>query len=727
MLVSYRWLSELTGVTEPAEQVAERLVQAGFEVERLQEVEVKVEVDSPASRDVVMDVSITPNRPDCLGHVGLARELAVLTGTSLSLPTGKAGWIEHPPQGQSTVRIEIADSDRCGRYATVHIQGVRVAPSPVWMQSRLQALGIRPINNVVDCTNYVLLEWGYPTHAFDFHRLKDRLVSVRRAVEGESMHTLDGQRRTLTTDDLLICDGAGPVAIAGVMGGATSEVTDNTTELLLECAYFDPRSVRRTSRRLGLHTEASHRFERGVDPLAVRPVLERLATLIAEVSHPEQAGQGGANRCAMTWAESSPVHVEPSQLRLRHSRLERKVGRSYSVHEVQDTLRGLGCELSPVGVGAASEPAAWSVLAPSWRTDLKREDDLIEEVARVLGYGTIEPVLPAVVGTEREASASFSFLRSLKLSSIAAGLHEAINYSFVSPEHANSPAFAAMGGATGERKTAVLSNPLSEERSVMRTSLLPGLLQNVQRAERHQVTQASLFELARVFFVGDDGAPCEQWNWAAVWMGPRGHWLGQPAAADFYDMKNVVQSVVAMLGAGAPASAVQTVYSPEEIEKRGCVHPARAALIRVGEHTVGCLGELHPDVQQAFDLSSSVMIAELHVAELQRALGELSECRAPLELPKYPAVLRDVSLVVPELVQAGQLVQVVREVQDSRVQDVRVVDVYQGVPIDPSKKSVTLRVSYRDATRTLRDSDVDALHGSLLQRLQSAIGSLQSA
>ena len=666
--------------------------------------------DALALEDIVFEIGLTPNRPDCLGHIGIARELGAALGVPLRLPVAKAprvlratGLKPAAPlqpvalfEGQGTgeaiaaVPLSIADTQRCPRYAAASIEGVRVGPSPFWLRYRLHVLGLRPINSVVDVTNLVLLEWGYPTHAFDLALVRGPSIHVRTAEAGERIETLDGVTRALTADDLLICDAERPLAVAGVMGGQESGVRDDTQRVLVETAYFEPRSVRRTSRRLGLHTDASHRFERGVDPRAVPAVLARVVSLICEIAGGETSASA-QEICAAAFTASA--------ITLRAVRLEALLGASIPLPRAAEILTALGCDVR-------ADADTLSVQAPTFRPDLTREEDLIEEVARVWGYDRIPTEVPSVRPSVEAVAPLTGFVRRLKERAAAIGLTEAVNLSLNSPRQIEQ--------ARAPQPVVRVANPLSEERSVMRSSLLPGLAANLQRAQRHQVTQVSLFELARVFRPSGEELPIERHKIAIVLAGARASWLGDASTFDFYDGKGRLEALLAPL----LRSAVETITDDALEGDAPFLHPRRAARVRIAGAAVGVLGELHPDVLDVLELTGPVVFAELDVADLLAA----SVAGGALQvqpLPRFPASARDLSIVVDEALEAGSVASALREGGGPLVERVELFDLYRGGQLERGKKSLAFRITYRDPEGTLTDARVDAAHAGLVEQTRS--------
>ena len=672
--------------------------------------------DAFGLRDVALEISLTPNRPDCLGHVGIARELAVLMGQTFTPPApsedfalrsidGARGVIAAPG---GEISVTIAAPDRCPRYAATIVRGVTVGPSPLRIRARLHVLAVRAISNIVDATNLALYEWGYPTHAFDLDCVRGRHLVVRLASDGERMKTLDGVERTLTRDDLLICDGDGPVAIAGVMGGATSEIRATTRDVLIECAWFDPRSVRRTSRRLGLHTDASHRFERGVDPGAVPAVARRVSALVRELA----GGAPGADAVDVHPHAQMAVHLQ-----LRGDRLRALLGDGeVSLERAAPILRGLGCVVSETPAPAPAG-AVLDVIAPSWRPDLTREIDLIEEVARVRGYDQIPSIVPNVRPSVTGTPPRVRFGRKLREQSAAAGLFEAINFAFLAPSE--------LVAASVSTHAVKLANPLSEERAVLRTSLVPGLLADVRRAQRHQSERVALFELARVFAPQSEGPlPVERRELGVVLAGPRASWLGDADALDFFDLKGVLATIVSS-SCGLAIETVVDAALDGPIDDGGApfLHPRRRARVRALGRDLGVLGEVHPDVVRANELIGRPMLALLDVEALFDA-AESAGLPVARPLPRFPHVTRDLALVVGEDVQAGALADAMRAAATGLAEDVMVFDVYRGTGVAAGQKSMAFRVVYRDAAATLTDERVDRAHELVAQAARDGFGAV---
>ncbi len=646
--------------------------------------------------DTILTIGLTPNRPDCLGHVGLARELAVLYGVPFTPPTAPeltlgAGPIEG-------VSVTIDDAQRCPRYGAALVLGGTVKPSPFWLRYRLHCLGLRPISNLVDATNLVMLEHGHPIHGFDLAKVRGRTIVVRTAREGETMATLDGALRRFVADDLLICDGEGPVAVAGVMGGAESGLEGSTRDVLIECAYFDPRAVRRTARRLGLHTDASHRFERGVDPNGVPRVLARAASLIASL---------GGGRVVTAAIDRVARPIAPASIRLRPAKVRALLGVDVPADATRRILEGIGARI------ASATDAELTVEAPTFRPDLGREADLIEELARIHGYDAIPTTVPRVRPSSEGTPFEIRFLPQLRLAAAGAGLHEAIAYGFVAP--------AQLAAARVPTDAIALENPLSEERSVMRTSLLPGLAEAAARALRHGAREIRLFEVGRTFHRdGEGGAdaalPTERRRIALVLAGEHRAALGSERAFDFYDGKGAVDAILGTVGASYEVTLDEALATSAPY-----LHPRRRAAVRIAGTLAGHVGELHPDVAEALDLGARAVYAELDVDRLVAALRDAGDPRAP-ELPRFPATTRDVALLVDDALAMADAQAVLAAASKPLGESVELFDLYRGESLPAGKKSLAFRIVYRDAEGTLTDKQVDKAHQKVLEAARRELG-----
>jgi phenylalanyl-tRNA synthetase beta chain len=643
--------------------------------------------------DHLLGIAVTPNRGDCLSHLGVAREVAVLTGSRLTVPR------RLPREGKEAAKrlagVQIADPDLCPRYVARVMRGVRVGPSPFWLRRRLEACGIRPINNVVDATNYVMLEVGQPIHAFDLSLLKERRVVVRRARAGEHLTTLDGVTRPLSSGMLVIADAADPVAVAGVMGGAGTEVRPDSTDLLLESAIFDPLSVRRTAKALGLLTEASYRFERGVDPGAPAGAADRVAHLIQETA-------GGT--VAPGLLDAKPVPLVPRRVTLRLPRAAAILGAPVEAAAASRILRGLGFAVR------RGRGRSLALTVPSWRADVTREIDVIEEVARVQGFEKIPASLPAgraVMPARLEERRLEGAVRRLL---VASGYQEVVNFSFTREE-----AFDTFTLPPGHplRDAVRIRNPLGGGETLLRTFLLPALLQDLLTNERHGIRSAWLFEVAHVYRpIAGERLPREEGRLAAVASGARGwiHWSGDTGAVDFFDAKGTLEALGRTLG--IPIAFGAEGHVPY-------LHPGRQAVVLAGGEAVGSAGEVHPEVCARLGLGGRPAAFEV---DLDRLLARATPVAQHRPLPRFPAVIRDVAVLVPADLPAARVRAVIEAAGGALVEAVTLFDLYEGEKIPAGHRSLAFSVAYRAADRTLTDAEVNAAHGEVLARLQAELG-----
>jgi phenylalanyl-tRNA synthetase beta chain len=644
----------------------------------------------PASRDAVLEVDLTPNRPDGLGHVGLSREAAALFGVPFAPPEPPPPERTRDENLASFISVAIEDAERCAHYGAAVLVDTTVAPSPLEVRWRLASLGVRSISNVVDVTNLVMLELGHPMHAFDLDKVRGAKIVVRRAAEGEKLLTLDGVERVLTVDDLVICDGAGPVALGGVMGGGDSEISEKTARVLLECAWFDPRGVRRVARRHGLHTESSHRFERGVDWGDTADALARASTMITRL-----AGATAVKEARVFEARAMARRTVP----LRHERLQAVLGVGVTRDDTRAILGRLGFSERPQQGGTD----AFEV--PSFRPDVTREIDLVEEVGRVGGYDAIPASLPAIRPSPDEAPTQ-AFARRARQAAVSLGLSEAITFSFVSPRE------LAAVGAPPARVT--LRNPLGEHQSVMRTSLLPGLLRALAHARRHGERDVRLFTVGTLF-TGAEGGPTEETSaFAAVLAGDRGAWLAKPEPVAVWDGKGLALGLVQRL-----LRREATVKLARGSERPAHLHPRGAAWVDVDGKRVGRLGPIHPEVVDSLDLGDGALVVEIDLAALD-AIGP----REPYftALPRFPAARRDLAVVVRGDVPAGDVEHAVREAAGDLAENVRLFDRFVGGAVPAGHASLAVHVVYRAPDRTLTDAEVDTRHTHVVAEVEKRFG-----
>lgn len=666
MLISYRWLLDYVETQFSAEELRERLTMVGLAIDAVER----------HGEDAVLDVEVPSNRPDCLSHVGIGREVAVIARTQLHLPEIKAFKTEG--RAEDFTSVEIKDPDLCPRYAARLVRGVKIGPSPEWLVKRLETIGQRPINNVADITNYVLHELGQPLHAFDFQKLAGRRIVVRRAARGEKLKTLDGVERELTSDMLVIADAERPVALAGIMGGEESEISAATTDVLIESAYFDPNSVRRTARRLGMDTEASRRFERGADCEGVLRAQERCVQLICEM-----AG-GLASEEAI---DIYPAPVVRREVTLRPQRVPDLTSVSVERGEILRILSGLGFEL------VDDLPDKLSFNVPSWRIDVEQEEDLVEDVARHTGYDKIGSELPPS-SASGEYQPTEMKQRLLRRALTAFGFDEAINFSFAPKETDGQPE---------------LKNPIIEGSAFMRRTLLPGLLNSLRHNLNHGIRDVRLFEIGRVFGPISDGElPDERLSLALVASG--GALEANKAQAerdlDFFDVKGALETAIDWMSL-TPLIFTQS-SSPH-------LREGQAARIKLSDGTeIGTIGRLAESVAASYKFRYPVYVMEV---DLDALISGPAKTVQYYLLPRYPSVGRDISLLVNRSIALDDLLKAVREKHVPDFRGVKLVGTFEGGNIPFAKRSVTLRLEYRSDERTLRDEEVEERHAQLTSSL----------
>ncbi|MBN1945678.1 MAG: phenylalanine--tRNA ligase subunit beta [Bradymonadales bacterium] len=669
--------------------------------------------------DTVLDLSVTPNRGDCLSMMGVAREVAALFGRPRRYPGMLAGGELQADKGQEPAerhaRVEIEDVQGCPRYAAAIMLEVTVGPAPDWMARRLTAVGLRPVNNLVDVTNYVMWETGQPLHVFDLERIRRHPaepchILVRSARSGEQMESIDHLVRTLDPEDLVITDGQHPIALAGVMGGVESEVSESTRQILIECAHFQPSRIRRTAKRLGMNSESSYRFERTVDIEGAPRVLARTVELVLQTD----AGPAGRARVARGIVDAYPRPWRAKPVAMRVDRANALLGAKYTAEEMRQVLEGIEIEV------VESSPQRLVTIPPSFRPDLEREVDLVEEVGRLVGLDRIEARLPAsemgFEHTPREGGTAQTVVPYRRIEQLerirdrlaAAGISEAINYSFVSPG-----AIAALGYPQGDRhgQPVELANPLSEEWSVLRTSLLPGLLANVRHNLAHREPTIALFEVGAVFFADDSAGNGtgvrEEQRLAGVLCGRRGTaWLGEVRDHDIFDLKGVVSNLLSQF-AGDPGFE-------NHGGAIGHLHPGVGALVTLAGQTIGVIGQIHPLVAERFDIASPVYLFELELDRLV-GLGESTPQYQPFS--RYPAATRDLALVVDHQLPYGEVERAIRGFANPLIEGFVLASIYEGEQIPADKKCVALAVTYRSLTSSLTEEKIDGIHGRLARFL----------
>ncbi|RJG17296.1 phenylalanine--tRNA ligase subunit beta [Alcanivorax profundi] len=630
--------------------------------------------------DAVIEVDLTPNRADCLSVRGIARELGVMN----QCPLTEVAISQVTPAIDDTLTITLADSDACPRYLGRVIKGVNVkADTPLWMVERLRRAGLRTIDPIVDVTNYVLLELGQPLHAFDLARLSGG-ITVRKAKADETLVTLDEQTLTLRDDTLVIADDTAALAVAGVMGGKPSAVTEQTQDIFLECAFFAPLAIAGKARSYGLHTDSSHRFERGVDPQLQQDAIERATALILEIA----GGQPGPV-CEAVEDAKLPRQAE---IALRAERIEGLLGMALPAEQVEDILGRLGMAITPAASGDA-----WTVLAPSWRFDMAIEPDLIEELARIYGYEKLPSRVPAGSPSGDTVGENVVAVRRLADTLIDRGYLEAITYTFVEP--------GLLKQVEPRVEPLPLLNPISADLGVMRTTLLAGLFSTARHNLNRQADRLRLFETGLRFMPQAQGELEQTPMIAGLVYGsaqPQ-NWEGK-RAADFFDLKGDVEALLSL----SDASAFSFTAG-----EHPALHPGQTAALSRGGEVVGYLGRIHPRLAADLDLPANLYAFELALAPLQQGI-----------LPHFagvsdqPRMRRDLAFVVDAGVPAGDLVAAVRDTCDERLTDVRIFDIYQGDSIGENRKSLALGLTFQDRSRTLKDQEVNDLVEAVVSQVK---------
>lgn len=682
MKVLLSWIREFVDVPESAEDIGQLMSVRGLALEGLE----------PHGDDVVMDFDVTANRPDCLSMIGIAREIATAYDRPLKAGT-KVPALRTSSDG---IPVTIEAPDLCGRYAGA-VADVTVGPSPPWLQDRLAACGIRSISNVVDITNYVLLELGQPMHAFDLDKLAGPGMVVRRAKPGESITTLDGKKRTLTADMLVIADTARAQAVGGVMGGANSEVSAATKRIVFEAAHFTPSSVRKTSKTLGLKTDASTRFERGMDITAPARAMARACQLLEQI---------GAGKAAGTIQDVYPAPPPAKSLILDRARVSGLLGMDVPAANVERILSSLGFVAAP-HQGGANEGGSgdgWIVTAPAWRVDIKRPVDLIEEVGRHHGFEHLPSTFPGVQQAPASSDPRIVRDRRVRTALLGMGYSEAITFAFIE-------AVAAEPFLAAEAPVA-LANPLSEKFAVMRPSLLPGLIDAVSHNRRHGRRDVQLFEIGTRFSPrGESRGAAFAWTGLAT----ADHWSGARREVDFFDVKGVVEQLAAV-------SLVSPAFAETDVPY--LVKGRAAAVVVNGQH-VGVLGLLDPSVAGRRDLPTGdeVYVAEINL-DLLTAQAPAGTLRANA-LPRFPWVVRDVSILVDDALSAGTVRDTIRAAAPGTLIDIREFDRYQGKGIPGGKVSLAFRLTFQSPERTLTDEEVQAGMQHIIDALARDLQAIQ--
>ena len=675
MRISYNWLKEHVDIRLAPEKLAELLTMSGLVVESLQ----------PLGPDHIFEIEVTSNRPDWLSVIGIAREVAAICGSRIKALAAA------PVKGQDTksgARIIVDDKKLCPRYTARVIRNVKIGESPQWLKTKVEAMGLRPVNNAVDITNFCLFETGEPMHAFDLDKVSDNAVIVRRAKKGEKIVTIDGVERTLDDPILVIADREKPVAIAGVMGGANTEVTASTKNILLEAAYFDPVSVRKTSRKLGVSTESSYRFERKVDLDSIASSSDRATALITEL-------------CGGTAGEFFDVgeKTRPEKTaHLRYERLNSVLGLNIEPPRAAAILHALGLEAK------GSSRDAITAKVPSFRYDLEAEVDLIEEISRIYGYDRIPQTIPAVVEQPVRVPSTIVVSDKIREALTGFGLDEIMTYSLLGRK-----SLAAAGVGTGD--VVEIQNPLSSEQEVMRPTLIPGMLNAIRWNINRKNKDLRFFELGKVYVKRHDGTFSEH---LCLSIGLAGQasagWLEGARQESFFDVKGMAESLLAELGiSGVSFKPAQSPF----------LSTGAAASLEVGGKIIGILGQVKASVLDEFDIKEKVFTLEVSVEEL---FSRASLEKTFSEIPRHPSVVRDISLIADATVHNEDLLSTVRDAGSPLLKDAQLIDRYIGKQIPDGKVSLTYRIEYQDPTRTLEDKDITPVHAKILQELERRFG-----
>lgn len=660
--------------------------------------------------DIFVEVDLTPNRPDCASVIGIAREIAGVVRNPLTVPVKDATIA----RSSNEFSVTIEAGELCPRYAGRLIKNVQIGPSPWWLRKCLLSVGLRPINNIVDITNFVMLEYGQPLHAFDFDTLAGKKIVVRTPKQDEmTFATLDDAGRRLDAEMLMICDGEKPIAVAGIMGGLNSEVTGKTTNILLESACFNSVSIRKTARKLNMATDASYRFERGVDPDGTINALNRAVELMCELAGGQAPDDG---------IDCYPGNKERPPLALSVSRTCGLLGIDLKAEDIADLLNSID-----IGCSIANSDKL-TVIPPSFRVDIEREADLVEEIARLYGYNNIPATLPKVKLSypEQDSNRLRRLAIAERLTSI--GYTEAINYSFISEKHAEMLNISTNDVRFNSLR---LLNPLSEEQSVMRTILLPGLLENVKRNINHQKTAIRMFEIGKIFIpAGTNVQPSEETMLAGVISGNRHgensplHFKQEPV--DIFDAKGCVEFIFDEMGLGKIGSEEGIHFSPPE---KGCEEPFAeidfSLDVLIDSLKLGSLGKIKQEVLRRFSIKHDVYYFDLLY---DRICDQKIVTKKFSSLPVYPSVKRDIALVVAENVSAGELLAKVRNSRDKLIERCEIFDVFQGAKIPKGFKSIALTITYRSETKTLTEKNVEKSHSKIVRLLTDEFeGSFRNA
>jgi len=681
MLVPFSWLKEYVSTKKSPREVADMLTMAGLEVEAVER----------TGDDHVLDISLTPNRGDCLSVLGIAREVAAVAGKKVKYPKIQL----RDPDPRPYIKVRIEDKVLCRRYAGRVIRGVKVGPSPDWLKMKLESSGIRSINNVVDITNFVMLEFGQPLHAFNFDKLGARLIRVAKAGRTVRFRSLDGIDRQVKKDTLLIWDGDVPVAIAGIMGGFESEVDETTTSIFLESACFDPISVRKSSSQLGLRTESSFRFERGIDLVNVDRALDRASFLISDIA--------GGHICKMV--DVYPKKFAPRYIKLNYGRANHLLGTGLSNSKVQDLLMRTGAQVEDTF-------NHFQVEVPSYRNDIERDVDLIEEVARLHGYQKVTPRPPAVKIGASQVDARMKKTRMIRQLLWQRDYSEVINFSFMNEDIL--PVLKIAGNDIRSNAVKII-NPLRQEESLMRTFLLPSLISNLQHNVNRGMRDVRLFEISRVFLRKNtsEKLPAENLHIAAISMSEELHTLWKTVEDGFYRLKGSVDALL---------NSLHIRDYAWERSKEPFLHPGKSTDLFVQGKKTGFVGMLSPDILPLLDINVQKAGTGVFELDLDFLLSVSSVPCVYEAFSVYPYMQRDLSILVDAGKSAQDVLNVLRSFKSELIDDIIVFDYYRGKNIPEGKVSLAFSVTYRSYDRTLSDEEVEGVHKQMVEHLVKKTG-----
>ena len=683
MKVQVDWLKEYTEIDVPTDELGHVLTMAGLEIESHKTVELP-----DGEKSEVLELNVTPNRGYCLSHIGVAREVSALLNKSLKLPdplkTLESEW--GTVAVEDRVSVENLEPELCPRYCALVIENVKVGPSPKWLKDRLTAIGLRPINNIVDITNFVMMEYGQPLHAFDRDLLAGNKIIIRRAKKGEPFASLDGTELKLEPDALVIADGEKPVALAGIMGGINSQVSETTSHIVLESACFNPATVRQGSKKYGLRSDSSYRFERSVDLNGVVSAQARAALMMKELA--------GGGIC-LGRVDIYPETGKSINIPLRVGRVNQLLGASFNSEQVRDLLSRLGMEV-------LSQPENMEVKIPSFRPDLLREVDLIEEIARIDGFDKVDTVYPVAGVRPVRISPRQNIAKKVREVFCCAGFAETVHYSFI--ERAYAEEFKT---AFASEQVIALKNPLSSDYDTMRTSLLPGLLKTAGLNLSKGQKPLKLFEVGSVYSSDSTGLRTEKAVLSAIVLGPYEPtpWKPRGGEYDFYDLKGTLETLITHLH-------LKLKIFPDS---KPFLLPGKSVRVQIDDRELGYMGQMAPEQN---------LVAELNVYALELDLGALEKSSSLRfqPIPKFPETYRDISILVDRSVTSQKAADLILKTGCPLIQKVDLYDHFEGKKIQADKKSLTFALSFQSAERTLSDNEVNPLFEKIVQTLKSELG-----